>query len=811
MNYRSTKPCRSSKIKCSVHIFSISLSCLLLTTCSSKKSGDEAKIVSPTNSAAYIISDDKSQTEKYYEQEHLKEWYPKRISPPAFNYNVDLSKKTIVELGLLRNEIFARNGYLFDDAVLRGYFNQFKWYQPIFDVPEFKVILNKQEHEFINKIIARENELLKERNVTQGNYSMINMSHVYNLMQFKSIDKNLMTMLAEKNFAIVPAKHEQFFHVYDNNHYEYIPNFITTDIYLQVLHKHFSTLLQKIEEDKFIPLLTNLLKNAYEQSKQLEKETTADEKLNSANQWTTTYLAIAYNLISGKTVQVSTNMSHYYIEELSKISEASGIGSDFLKADFIQYSQFTPRGNYTKSKELENYFKCVKWLNTAPIYIEKDEGLMATLIMASVIKRSPELLLSFEQFNEAIEFIVGEEDNLSLANVVKSISNDEAKSISAFTNVERLTSLRADLKKLNVNKIKSLSGDAETAKALNNNIILFTAGRYTFDAEILSRMVHILQPEPKRPFPKGLDVFAAFGNKEAESILLTEYKETQTWSNYPDSLQKLRTQFTASVNWDKNVYSKTFETINTLNNHDNAYPLFMKTSYWDRKNLVTSLAAWTELKHDMLLYSEQPYAAEAGEGGGPPPPQHISYVEPNVAFWKKALTLIELQESTLKKMNLLREDIIEINKDLKEIANFLLSISEKELVNEKITNEEFERLSWFGGRIEQLTFRIFGSDHLPEKERLVALVADVYNYNGIYLEEAVGMVDEIYVVTEINGKPYLTKGAVFSYYEFTSNTPLTDEAWGKQVSESKAPQRPIWIDDISIRTKPLETKAGYSF
>jgi hypothetical protein len=812
MNYRSTKPCRSSKIKCSVHIFLISLSCLLLTTCSSKKSGDEAKIISPaTNSAAYIISDDKSPTDKYYEQEHLKEWYPKRISPPAFNYNVDLSKKTIVELGLLRNEIFARNGYLFDDAVLRGYFNQFKWYQPIFDVPDFKVILNKQEHEFINKVIAHENELLKERNVTQGNYSMINMNHVYNIMQFKAIDKNLMTMLTEKNFAIVPAKHEQFFHVYDNNHYEYIPNFITTDVYLQVLHKHFSTLLQKIEEDKFIPLLTNLLKNVYDQSRQLEKETTADEKLNSANQWTTTYLAIAYNLISGKTVQVSSTMDHSYKEELSKISEASGVGSDFLKANFIQYSQFTPRGNYTKSKELENYFKCVKWLNTAPIYIEKDEGLMATLIMASIIKRSPEILSSFEQFNDAIKFIVGEEDNLSIANVVNSISAEDAKNISAFTNDERLTSLRADLKKLNANKIQGASGDAKTAKALNENIILFTAGRYTFDAEILSKMIHVLQPEPKRPFPKGLDVFAVLGNKEAENILLTEYKETQTWSNYPDSLQKLKTQFAAGVEWDKNIYSKTFETLNTLNNHDNDYPLFMKTSYWDRKNLVTSLAAWTELKHDMLLYTEQPGGAQAGEGGGPPPPQHISYVEPNVAFWKKALTMIELQESTLKKMNLLTEDVIGINTELKEIGNLLLNVSEKELAHEKITNEEFSKLSWIGGQIEYLTFRIFGSGFLPEKERLVALVADVYNYNGIYLEEAVGMVDEIYVVTEINGKPYLTKGAMFSYYEFTSNSPLTDEAWGKQVSEGKAPQRPIWIDNITVRTKSLESKAGYSF
>jgi hypothetical protein len=273
---------------------------------------------------------------------------------------MDLGAKGVVELSLLRNEIFARNGYLFDDAVLRGYFNQFRWYQPIFDVPDFKVRLTKKEQDFVNRVLARENELAKERYMRQGDYQMIDLTHIYNIMQFKSIDENLKQALIRKNFAIVPAKHDQLFHVYDNNHYEYIPNFITTDLYLQVMHEHFSTLLQKIEQEKFISILMTLFEDLSRQSLLFEKNAT-DPQLKGAAQWATTYLGIASYLITGR-AQITPHMDEDYKTETGKILAADGMGSRFLDAPFLQYSQFEPRGNYTKTKELERYFRLVKWL-----------------------------------------------------------------------------------------------------------------------------------------------------------------------------------------------------------------------------------------------------------------------------------------------------------------------------------------------------------------------------------------------------------------------------------------------------------------
>lgn len=441
------------------------------------------------------------------------------------------------------------------------------------------------------------------------------------------------------------------------------------------------------------------------------------------------------------------------------------------------------------------------------MFMDQDESFLSAVLMASFIKQSPASLKAFQNFNEAIKFIVGDEDNLSISHVINSITIDEAKAPATLNDVDKLIRLREKLADLNPDKIKPQMASSD-AEELLKPTILFTAGRYTFDAEILSKLVHVLQPKALRPFPKGLDVFAVFGSKEAENILLNEYKEEKKWDGYPKELLKLKKQFN-NPEWNMNIYSKTFEAINNLHSKDDRYPYFMKTPSWDRKNLVTSLAAWTELKHDMLLYAEQPYAAQAGEGGGPPPPQHIGYVEPNISFWKKALELIELQEKKLTNMNLITEDIKSINKELREIGNFLLTVSEKELRNEPLNPKEFDEISWLGGRIEYLTFRIFDTDHLPEKERLVALVADVYRYNNTYLEEATGLVDEIYVVTEINGKPYLTRGAVFSYYEFTSDNPMTDEHWQKQLLRGEIPPRPEWSKKIMTETNSLETKAEY--
>ncbi len=781
------------------------LVCIVLVGCSTKGGNQEA----PSHSVEFEVAEDKAAMTAYWQLDHIKEWYTERVLPTKFDYSIDLSQKTVTELWLLRNEIFARNGYLFEDAVLRGYFNQFKWYQPIFDVPDFKVTLDSDEQKFVDKVLAREHELGWSRTVSQGGYDMVPYEHIFNTIQFKDIPAALRDALVARNFAIVPSQDEQLYHVYENNHYQYVPNFITTDLYLQILHKHFSSTLQNIEEEHFIPLLEGLLNNVYNTARALAN-TSRNEQLKASADWSATYVAVAVSLLDSTRSSVPEQFADQYENEMSKTTDASGTGSTFLDSRLINYTDFTPRGNYTKTPGLMRYFRCVKWLNSAPIYIDSDERFLSAVVIAASIKNDPGSLASFKRFNEAIKFIVGDEDNLSLANLIEAITNAEASNLDQLASPEKLKELRARVSSKGVNKIRGKGTGADAQALIDRPSILFTAGRYTFDAEIMSRLVHVLQPA-KRPFPKALDVFAAFGNTTAETILTKEINEKRTWVAYPDTLAKLKRQFKDYSDWDRNIYTKTFETLQAVNDVQETYPLFTKTPAWGKRNLLTALAGWTELKHDMLLYAERPYAAEAGEGGGPPPPKHISYVEPNVKFWTKALELLDLQEQTLAKMQLTNSDVSDVNASLKTMGTFLLAVSKAELSGEKISDEAFQKLTWLGGEIEGLTLRIIKSDHLPENEKNIALVADVYAFKNTLLEEGVGTGDEIYVVAEINGKPYITRGAVFSYYEFQSDSPLTDEAWREMLHNGNAPPRPDWLKEIMVSGAHLESLPSYSF
>jgi hypothetical protein len=62
----------------------------------------------------------------------------------------------------------------------------------------------------------------------------------------------------------------------------------------------------------------------------------------------------------------------------------------------------------------------------------------------------------------------------------------------------------------------------------------------------------------------------------------------------------------------------------------------------------------------------------------------------------------------------------------------------------------------------------------------------------------VGPAYEIYVVAPIEEKLILTKGAVFSFYEFPSEKRLTDEEWQKMLKDGKEPDRPGWTESFIL-------------
>ena len=792
-----------------------------------------------------VLTEDKSQLAKLYQLPDIKEFYQTgeadnnfgvaegehKASAPPLDYNQPLTSKSYLDLLLLRNELYARNGYCFMNSAVRAYFDRQPWYRPVWEgaaydgqgkelapAVAFKVPLTKQEAAFAQRVHAQELVLLAHRVAPQGGFPMIGLDYVVN-QRDETLTPAMRPVLTRNNFVLVPTREEQLFYIYDQNDYAYTPNFVTTDLVLQLLHKYLNGILSDVEEVRLVPVVAQLLRQGSTQAQALATQS-QNPQARDAAEWAAAYYAIGRNLLTGSTAPVAGAYASQVAQEVALGTAATEKGSVFLQDSLFEYQAMKPRGMYTRNDTTRRYFRTVKWLNTAPIFLDTDAGLLHAVALAQALAANTQASQGLANLTRVLDVLVGDEDNRSITNLLRILkANYAGQTLDQLAAPATLARLRQQLVAAGTDRIRAKGATAVANTALERPKMLFTAGRYTFDGEILSRLTEVLKPQPKRPFPKGLDAFAAFGNRPAQDILLNQYHEAATWPAYPDTLRALQKQFAAFTNWDQNLYTKTMQVLLGLNapNPDPSPPYFARTPAWQRRNLSTALAGWAELKHDLLLYTEQPTAAEmGGGGGGPPPPHHLGYVEPNLPFWDRALALLAFQNDALHRLHANTPHLDGLNADLRELVAKLQKLARKEVAHQKLTTDEMNDLVGIGGEVERLTLatlKLSSTDPLPDRERHLGVAADVYAYNADVLEEAVGAADIIYVVVDINGTPVLARGAVLSYYEFTSPTRLTDEEWRAKLLKSPPP-RPLWLRDLivpvpALNKKPAEPQSPY--
>ena len=184
-------------------------------------------------------------------------------------------------------------------------------------------------------------------------------------------------------------------------------------------------------------------------------------------------------------------------------------------------------------------------------------------------------------------------------------------------------------------------------------------------------------------------------------------------------------------------------------------------------------------------------------------------------FWKKAIELLDNTSKLLKSQNMLTEKVEQATERLREEAEFLLNASEKELAGKALDDLEYGHIEYIGATFENISLDLLRSpgvdiyewNDIQSADKKVALVADVYtanadnNPNKSILFEAVGDADEIYVVVEIEGYLYLTRGAVLSYREFLQSIDeqrLTDEEWQEQLKKNPRKGVPEWMKRIIV-------------
>jgi hypothetical protein len=619
-------------------------------------------------------------------------------------------------------------------------------------------------------------------------------------------------LLAKNLFACSPTKAQQLFHIYEENDYKNVPSFVTVDSVLQLYHIFYDFALRNTESQKLLPVLKRLTAGMLNSSI-ADWNGARDASIKEAAWKNVVFFGVADRLL-GQSTGVPEEARAPIAAELAKINAHGGFEVGAVFPYKIDYSQFVPRGHYTRSEDLKKYFRSMMWYGLAPFAMRtdgkrNDQQIRQGLLWVRGLYRN-NWVDEWATIYEPTSFFVGASDDLT-PREWKALSDrifGSQTNLGDFALDAKFNAFANAAEKLRPARIQARFGRQNGVPAGTPNMIepplpsgvqlRFMGQRYIPDSEILQR----LSTPIERVFPSGLDVMAVLGSARARNILdqHASIYNARNWSGYTGEREKLRQQFAKlpQATWSSNLYYGWLYALKALNEPTpTGYPSFMRNAAWSDKSLNTALGSWAELRHNTVLYGKQS-VVECG-GGEDTRPFVKGYVEPNVLFYSRLLQLTTMSRQGLTKRNLLSPELKEKFADFEDLLTMLRRISQKQLANQPLTRAEYEEIRYIGGKIEYMTLRVMAGsptnwELVSNTDKHMAVIADVHTGGDKVLEVGVGHPYEIWAIVPIEGKLSLVRGATFSFYEFKhpASDRLTDEKWQALLKSGKAPVTPIW-------------------
>lgn len=641
---------------------------------------------------------------------------------------------------------------------------------------------------------------LQEWNVLTANapqYSLpLNLHDTVNfdvVNSYFNLSEQACQLLQENGFVVIPwGQIDQFNLFYDYMYYSHVPIFVSADSMLHTYHVLFDEILRHLEEKHFIQNITYVIHKLTEESLALYHSTPAtNHLLKEASKRNVCYFAVAAKLLDPNyTVPSFTNET--VTQELNLIQSHSEMRPSPLFGYVEDYSQYVPRGHYTRSPALQRYFKAMMWLGRMRFMVKTvdlppelaDIQTVQAVLIIHMLNQAATAKSLWEKIYLATAFFVGFPDDLTLYDYQEAVEEvyGDNFDLTELEDEAKLANLQTVLVEMNQAKIISspiYPGNKDELVGLR-----FMGQRYIPDSYIFQELV--FDRIPARLLPKSLDIMAVFGSNRAEEHLSNE---KVTYPEYEEQLTNLQEEFQQLTvsNWTQNLYWSWLHSIeSTVHETPAGYPTFMKTDAWLDEKLNTALGSWTELRHDTILYAKQSYTVL---GYTSPPP---GFVEPLPQLYSRLIGLSNMTINGLKTLGLLEDIHQQKLFEFCELLNTLLDISIKELKAEPLSDDEVKFMKGIGYHLGNV-LAAFTKD--VQESTLVADVHTDPNTRTV-LEEGCGYIDIIIAVYKSpNGLLIATAGPVFSHYEFTMpfNQRLTDEAWTEMLETGNAPPRPEWI------------------
>jgi hypothetical protein len=660
--------------------------------------------------------------------------------------------------------------------------------------------------------------------------------------------------LNELGFVVVYNDYEDelanLYRNYKGNHW---PILVTSDAMLHSSHLVFDWYQRFLEiaylRDDLIQLTDVLL------SKMMEYSDSYEGSLREAALYNAAFFTVGKGLlIESDYNDVPAPWQDKIKQELSLIMTAQGVSESPLFGYKEDYTQYKPRGHYSRSKEFQEYFRSMAWYGRMVFLLKTDDAtvsdrqtLQALLICSALDQSQVKGQKAFDVWKRIYEttaLFAGYSDDLTVEEYLSLKKQIYGQGEGKLDDKKLLLKFKTEAGKLR--KPKILSTESLAASQGGPNWRESTAGmrvfgtRYSFDSEIMQRLTYdnvheFLGPaSPDKPFtlvnaggqsirgfPRGLDVFSAFSFPQAGELLKAGGDDQ--YRGYQEQLARLRKELSAidAKQWKESLYTGRLKAALVLANEPKGIlPKAMKEKVWKLKQLTAAIGSWAELRHDTILYTKQPYSmsqmAMAGMSKGgrvpPPPPPPHGYVEPVPELYSALKDCFALLESRIKSLGFpedkaMNQGMVRFQNTLDKLEGIAL----KELAGEILTDEEYKFIEYIYGTLSIPEIglphhRDVSNEFMTAMDNKMPVIADVFTdlNSKMALEEAVGRPMKLYMVCSVDGEPTVCIGAVYSYYEFKQpiDKRMTDEEWRELIKQNKQPEQAEWIKSYLAKKAP---------
>lgn len=488
------------------------------------------------------------------------------------------------------------------------------------------------------------------------------------------------------------------------------------------------------------------------------------------------------------------------------------------------YTQFTPRSHYTKNQALRAYFRAMIYLGRngwplqPPDETGKATGLSHSLLLGhSLGLPAPDGIAPVEDWRRIMEitsFFAGGSDDVDYPELRRWLGGNV--DLAAWTADEAvdpstLSALGGKLRDLRkpgiLSQVRRRAKTGEIGEEVRDDSLQFRVfgQRFTYDAWVLTELTPPLM-ENLPGTPTALYVAAALGDPKARELALDwlDRQGVKDKTLFEGKLDRLASTIAEvpDSDWFASMATKKLHLIGTLAGaKGDGFPAFMRSSQWGAKHVEGMLGAYTQLKHDTLLYAKQSYA-EMGEGGDTDKIDEedvpYGFVQPEVRFWAELGRLANYTFEGFTKHKLLPNTVEEwghLGRFKRDVAALRLlanktAAGEKWNLEDRLWLLEFNP-SYMAEPVDPMNVQ--GPD-----DGKAAIVADIQTNvrESKVLYEALGRPYLILALVGDAGMNRLVAGTAYDHYEFTLplQERLTDEAWRKKfyAIDPEPPSKPEW-------------------